>query len=145
MRALITAALLLLRAQPAGWRLHLDAGEHRHLLANHLRRDRDRAPADQVSTALAQSELHRSAVLITQCAGVIAPESGLAAAAGDADVLLDLLLSHLPNFELAMDLATFIGTLRACISHLTNATLRLPIGTVSSFQSTCSLLISHAS
>jgi hypothetical protein len=84
-------------------------------------------------------------MLVAQGAGVIAPKPGSAGAACYADVLLDLLLGHLPNFELAMDLATFIGTLRACISHLTNATLRLPIGTVSSFQSTCSLLICHAS
>lgn len=87
--------LLLLRSQPAGWRLHLDGQEHCHLLPDHLRCDRDRAPADQIGAALAQPKLHRSAVLITQSAGVIAEEPGLAAAAGDADLLLDGLLGQL--------------------------------------------------
>ena len=81
----------LLRADAAGWRLHLDAGEYRHLLTHHLRRDRDAPVADQVGAAFAQPELHRPAVLVAERAGVIAPEPGSAGAAGYADVLLDLL------------------------------------------------------
>lgn len=87
--------LLLLSAQPAGWSLHLDAGEHRHLLADHLRCDGDALPADQISAALAQAKLHWAAILITQSAGVVAEEPGITIAAGDADLLLDLLFRHL--------------------------------------------------
>jgi hypothetical protein len=82
---------LLLRAHPAGRGLHLDAGEHCHLLAHHVRGDRDGPVADQISAALAQAKLHRSAVLVPERAGVIAEQPRLAAAAGDADLLLYLL------------------------------------------------------
>ena len=97
--------LLLLRAEPASCGLHLDAGEHSHGAANHLGRHGDALPADQVSAALAQAKLHWSAVLVTQRAGVIAEESGVAGAAGEPYLLLDGLLAHLPNFALAIDLA----------------------------------------
>ena len=71
--------------------LHLDAGEHRHLLAHHVRGDRDSPIADQVGAAFAEAELHRAAIGIAQRAGVISEEARLAGAAGYADVLLDLL------------------------------------------------------
>ncbi len=83
--------LLLLRPEPAGSGLHLDAGEHRHSLAHHVRRDRPRRPADQVSAALGEAKLHRAAIGVTQGAGVIPEQPGIAGAAGNADVLLDLL------------------------------------------------------
>jgi len=89
--------LPLLWPEPAAGSLHLDAGEHRHLLAHHLRRDGDRAPADQVSRSLAQPEAHRTAMLITQRAGVIPIQAYWAAAASQADLLLDLLLGHLAD------------------------------------------------
>ena len=82
----------LIRADPAGWRLDLDAGEYRHLLAHHLRGDRDAPVADQVGAALAEAEADRSAVLVLERAGVIAPKPGSAGAARYADVLLDGLL-----------------------------------------------------
>ena len=84
--------MLLLWPDPAGWRLHLNTGEHRNGAAHHLRCDRHALPADQVSAALAQAELHWAAILVTQRAGVIAEEPGAAIAAGDADFLLDALL-----------------------------------------------------
>jgi hypothetical protein len=79
---------------PAGRGLDLDAGEHRHLLAHHLRGDRDAAIADQVGAAFAESKLHRSAVLVAQRAGVIAEEPGSAGAAGQPYFLLNLLFAH---------------------------------------------------
>ena len=82
---------LLLRADPAGRGLDLNAGEYRYLLAHHLRGDRDSPIADQVGAAFAEAKLHRSAVLVTERAGVIAEEPGIAGAARYADVLLDLL------------------------------------------------------
>ena len=87
--------LLLLRADPAGRSLDLNAGKHRYLLAHHVWGDRDSAVADQVGAAFAQAKLHRAAVLVAQRAGVIAKEPGSASAAGYADVLLDGLLRHL--------------------------------------------------
>jgi hypothetical protein len=75
----------------AGRGLDLDAGKHRHLLAHHVRGDRDGPVADEVGAAFAEAKLHRSAVLVAQRAGVIAEEPGSAGAAGYADVLLDLL------------------------------------------------------
>jgi hypothetical protein len=84
---------LLLRADASGRSLDLDAGEHRHLLAHHLRGDRHSPIADQVGAAFAESEADRSAVLVAQRAGVIAEELGIAGAAGYADVLLDGLLT----------------------------------------------------
>ena len=74
--------LLLLRADPAGRRFDLDAGEHRHLLAHHVWGDRDAPVADEVGAALAQAKLHRSAVLVAERAGVVAEEPGIAGAAG---------------------------------------------------------------
>jgi hypothetical protein len=85
---------LLLGADAAGGCLDLDAGEYRHLLAHHVRGDRDSPVADQVGAAFAEAKLHRSAVLVAQRAGVIAEEPGSAGAARYADVLLDGLLSH---------------------------------------------------
>jgi hypothetical protein len=82
---------LLLRAYASGRGLDLNAGEHRYLLAHHVRGDRDGPVADQVGAAFAEAKLHRSAVLVAQRAGVIAEEPGSAGAAGYADVLLDLL------------------------------------------------------
>jgi hypothetical protein len=41
---------------PAGRGLDLDAGEHRHLLAHHVRGDRDSPIADQVGAAFAQAQ-----------------------------------------------------------------------------------------
>jgi hypothetical protein len=61
--------------QPAGCGLHLNAGEHCHGAADHLWRYRDALPADQVSAALAETKLHRSAIGITQRAGVIAEQA----------------------------------------------------------------------
>jgi len=72
--------LLLFRPDPAGWRLDLNTGEHRHLLANHLWCNCHALPADQVSAALAQPKLHGSAILILKRAGVIAEEPGAAVA-----------------------------------------------------------------
>jgi len=86
--------LPLLRPKPAAGSLYLNAGKHRHLLAHHLRRYCHRAPADQVSTAFAQPEAHRAAMLITQRAGVIPKQPRAAGAACQADLLLDLLLGH---------------------------------------------------
>jgi hypothetical protein len=74
----VSSHCLLLRADPAGWRLDLDAGEYRHLLAHHLRGDRDAPVADQVGAALAEAEGNRSAVLVAERAGVIAEEPGSA-------------------------------------------------------------------
>ena len=82
---------MLLSADPAGRGLHLNRQEDSYLLAHHLRRDRDSPIADQVGAAFAQAELHRSAVLVAERAGVIAEEPGSAGAARYADVLLDLL------------------------------------------------------
>jgi hypothetical protein len=86
--------LPLLRPEPAAGSLHLNAGKHRHLLANHLLGNGAGGPADQVSTAFAQPEAHRAAMLITQRAGVIAEQPVGSGAAGKADLLLDLLLGH---------------------------------------------------
>jgi len=72
---------------------YLDAGEYRHLLPDHLRRDRACGPADQIAAAFGQSEAHGSAVLIPQRAGVIAMQPHRAAAAAQADLLLYLLLA----------------------------------------------------
>jgi hypothetical protein len=82
---------LLFWPYASGRGLDLDAGKHRHLLAHHLRGDRDSPVADQVGAAFAEAEADRSAVLVAQRAGVIAEEPGSAGAAGYADVLLDLL------------------------------------------------------
>ena len=82
---------LLLRPDASGRGLHLNAGEHRYLLAHHVRRDRDSPIADKVGAAFAEAKLHRAAVLVTQRAGVIAEEPGIAGAARYADVLLNLL------------------------------------------------------
>jgi len=64
--------LPLFGPEPAGCGLDLDAGEYCHLLPDHVRRDRARGPADQVGAALAQAEAHRTAIGVTQRAGVIA-------------------------------------------------------------------------
>jgi hypothetical protein len=87
--------LLLLGPEATCGALDLDAGEDRHLLTHHLGCDRARGPADQVSTALGQAERHRPAVLITKRAGVVAEQAHWSVTAGQADVLLDLLLSCL--------------------------------------------------
>jgi hypothetical protein len=63
---------------PAGRGLDLDAGEHRYLLAHHVRGDRDSPVADQVGAAFAEAKLHRAAVLVAERAGVIAEEPGIA-------------------------------------------------------------------
>ena len=86
--------LLLLRAQPAGWRLDLNAGEHSHSAADHLRRYGHALPADQVSAAFAQAKLHWSAVLVSERAGVISEQARITVAAGDPYFLLDALLAH---------------------------------------------------
>ena len=88
--------LPLLRADAAGWGLDLNAGEHRDALAHHVWGDRARGPADQIGAALSQSKLHRAAVGIAQGAGVIAMQAHRATATGQADLLLDLLLGHMP-------------------------------------------------
>jgi hypothetical protein len=87
--------LLLLWPYASGRCLDLNAGEHRHLLAHHLRGDRDGAIANQVGAAFAEAKGNRSAVLVAERAGVIAKEPGSAGAACYADVLLDLLFRHL--------------------------------------------------
>jgi hypothetical protein len=84
----------LLWPEPAGGRFNLNAGEHSHLLADHLWCDGDRAPTNQVSAALTQAKLHRSAVLVTKRAGVIAEQSAVTFATRKPDVLLDLLLAQ---------------------------------------------------
>jgi len=84
--------LLLLWPQPAGWGLDLDAGKHGDALADHLLGDRARCPADQVSTALAQAELHRTAIGILKGAGVIAEDFGIAPTDGKSYFLLNTLL-----------------------------------------------------
>jgi len=87
--------LLLLGPDATRGALDLDAGEDRHLLAHHLGCDRARGPADQVGAALGQAERHRPAVLVPKRAGVVAEQAHRSVAAGQADVLLDLLLSCL--------------------------------------------------
>jgi hypothetical protein len=82
---------LLIWPYASGRGLDLNAGKHRHLLAHHVRGDRDSPIADQVGAAFAEAEGNRSAVLVAQGAGVIAEEPGIAGAARYADVLLDLL------------------------------------------------------
>ena len=83
--------LLLLWPDASGRGFHLNTGEYRYLLAHHLRGDGDSPIADQVGAAFAKAKLHWAAIGIAQRAGVIAPEPGIAGAAGYADVLLDLL------------------------------------------------------
>jgi len=63
--------------------------------SNHFWGDRHPLPADQVGAALGETKLHWPAMLIAQRAGVIAEQARVAGAAGQADVLLDLLLRHL--------------------------------------------------
>ena len=86
--------LLLLGPEPAGWCLHLDAEEHRHLGADHVRRHGHRPPADQVSAAFAQAEADRTAMLVAQGAGIVAKQAYWATTASKPDVLLDALLAH---------------------------------------------------
>ena len=62
--------------------------------ADHLRRHGDRPPADQVSAALAQAELHWAAVGVLKGTGVIAEDLGIAVADGQPNLLLDALLAH---------------------------------------------------
>ena len=69
---------LLLRAYASGRCLDLDARKYSHLLAHHVRGDRDGAIADEVGAAFAEAELHRAAIGITERAGVIAEEPGIA-------------------------------------------------------------------
>ena len=82
-----------LLAHAAGGALHLNAGEHRNTLADHLGRDGDGAPADQVTAARLQPIPHRHATVITQDAAVIAKQSAPITAARYADVLLDCLFA----------------------------------------------------
>ena len=70
--------LLLLWPDASGRGFHLDAGKYRYLLAHHVWCDRDGAVADQIGAAFAEAELHRSAVLVFECAGVITEEPGSA-------------------------------------------------------------------
>ena len=69
---------LLLWPYASGWRLYLNRQEDGYLLPHHVRSDRDAPVADQIGAAFAQAKLHRSPVLVTQRAGVIAPEPGSA-------------------------------------------------------------------
>ena len=79
---------------PLRQRWLINGQEHRHGAADHLRRHGHGAPANQVSAAFAQAKLHRAAIGVTQRAGVIAEQPGIAGAAGNADLLLDALLRH---------------------------------------------------
>jgi hypothetical protein len=87
--------LLLLRAQPAGCGLDLDAGKHGNGAADHLGCHRHALPADQVGAALAEPKGNWSAVLVFERAGVIAEQPRVTVAAGDPYFLLDPLLAHL--------------------------------------------------
>ena len=86
--------LLLLWPYPASRSLDLDGQKDRYLLTNHIWRDGDLLPADQVSAALAKTKLNWASVGILQRPGVIAEQAAVTFAAGQADVLLDLLLGQ---------------------------------------------------
>ncbi len=68
---------------------YLDAGKYSYFLSDHLLSNGDRAPTNQVGAALAQSKLHRAAILIEQRASVIAEQSAVTFATRKPDVLLD--------------------------------------------------------
>ena len=93
--------MLLLWPQPAGGALHLNAGEHRHGGADHIRRDSDALPADQISAALAQAKLHRPTITVHQRASVIAEQAAVTLATGEADFLLDGLFAQAMPYLLA--------------------------------------------
>jgi hypothetical protein len=84
----------LLGSNPASWALDLDAGKNSHLLANHVWRNGQLFPADQVSTAFAEAKLHRATVGILQRSRVVAKQATVTFAASESDVLLDLLLAQ---------------------------------------------------
>ena len=86
--------MLLLWPKPAGRGLDLDGQKYRYLLANHVWRDGQLFPADQVSAAFAKAELDWASICILQRAGVIAEQAAVTLATGQADVLLDLLLGQ---------------------------------------------------
>jgi hypothetical protein len=50
--------------------------------------------ANQIGGSRAEAISDQAAVFITQCADVVTPQPHRATAAGDADVLLDLLFGH---------------------------------------------------
>ena len=64
--------MLLLWSYPAGRGLDLDGCEDCHLLTNHIWRDGDLLPTDQVSAALAKTELNWPSIGILQRPGVVA-------------------------------------------------------------------------
>ena len=86
--------LLLLWPYPASRCLDLNAGKNSHLLANHVWRDGQLFPADQVSTAFAEAKLHRASIGILQASSVVAKQTAVTFAASESDVLLDLLLAQ---------------------------------------------------
>ena len=86
--------MLLLWSKPAGRSLDLNGQKDRHLLANHVWRDGDLLPTDQVGAALAKTKLDRTSICILQRPGVIAEQAAVTFTASEADVLLDLLLGQ---------------------------------------------------
>ena len=84
---------LLLRADGPVGRLDLDGDELADPLAHHGCCDLDAAQADQVAASLAEPETHQPALPVHQCTGVVPPEPGGVAPAGQADPLLDLVFS----------------------------------------------------
>ena len=62
----------LLRSYPAGRSLDLNGQKDRYMLANHIWRNGDLLPTDQVGAALAKTKLDRASVGILQRPGVIA-------------------------------------------------------------------------
>ena len=86
---------------PAGRSLDLNGQKDRYLLTNHVWRNGDLLPADQVSAALAKTKLNWASVGILQRPGVIAEQAAVTFTASEADVLLDLLLGQIQPCLLA--------------------------------------------
>ena len=84
--------MLLLWSKPASQGLDLDGQKDRYLLTNHVWRNGDLLPANQVGAAFAKAELDWASVGILKRPGVVAEQTAVTFAASEADVLLDLLL-----------------------------------------------------